>query len=70
VKLFVFDREFLVLIEHRLCPVFRVSNVTGEGLDYVSVEHFLICEGSDLTEVSHVLESPSIQRSGHRDVRS
>lgn len=32
----------LVLITHlfaRLCPVFQLSNVTGEGLDYVSVLH-------------------------------
>jgi hypothetical protein len=64
-ELFVFDREFLGLIEHRLCPIFRVSNVTGEGLDYVGVMFFLIREDSDLTEVSYFFESPSIQRSGH-----
>jgi GTPase len=24
-------------MEHRLCPIFRISNVTGEGLDYVGI---------------------------------
>jgi GTPase len=48
-------------MEHRLCPIFRISNVTGEGLDYVGFYiHLWLARILTLFEDSHVLESPSI----------
>lgn len=58
--------NYLVLIVrvlHRLCPIFQLSNVTGEGLDYVSVSSGIervlpVYLGSIAPDV---FESPSIQ---------
>lgn len=46
---------------HRLCPIFFLSNVTGEGLDYVSFPTFDVLKYAHLRVAAHVLESSALE---------